>query len=242
MHDPPSLFTEKTVFQLPEHETPAHRLAEHSADYLSDSELLSLLLKGALPKSEAMDTARRLMCRHGSLTALSRLTLDELQSVRGIGPASASAIHSALALAGRLGRETRARGIRMTSPRAVVDYLRDEFRPLTQENFTVLLLNTKHHLIQCKRVTQGLVDRSQVHAREVFRPAIRASCSRVILAHNHPSGDPTPSGQDIACTKSLVSAGKIIGIEVLDHIVVGQRTDAGSREYVSFREEGLMAA
>jgi len=241
MHDPPSLFTTREPYQLPRHETPACRLSEHSAAYLSDSELLSLLFKGSLPNADALDLARRLMCRHGSLTALSRLSLDELQSMRGIGPASAYAIHSALALAGRLNREPCTRGTLMTSPNAAVAHLRHEFRSLSQEVFMVLMLNTKHRLIQCKQVTQGLVDRSQVHAREVFRPAIRANCSRIILAHNHPSGDPTPSRNDVNCTNSLVEAGKIIGIEILDHIVVGHGSEDGSREYVSFREEGLIS-
>jgi DNA repair protein RadC len=109
-----------------------------------------------------------------------------------------------------------------------------------QERFLTILLDTKHRIRGFFTVTIGLIDRSQVHAREVFRNAILQGASRVILAHNHPSGDPTPSKQDLDCTKSLVSAGKIIGIEVLDHVIIGQARQPLARDYLSFREEGLL--
>lgn len=117
-------------------------------------------------------------------------------------------------------------------------------RPLTQdaeqETFFVILLNTKNCVIKIERITVGLVDRAAVHAREVFRSAIVNNSSRLLLCHNHPSGDPTPSAQDIACTRSLVEAGKIVGIEVLDHVVLGNRTPQRTKDYLSFREENLI--
>ncbi|MCF7855426.1 MAG: hypothetical protein K9N51_11560 [Candidatus Pacebacteria bacterium] len=128
----------------------------------------------------------------------------------------------------------------MESPAEVARYMRVLLHDSRQEEFHVLLVNTKNQLIGVKRVTIGLVDRSQVHAREVFFSAIESNASRVILCHNHPSGDPTPSAQDISCTKSLVSAGKIIGIEVLDHVIIGKKTRNRPRDYLSMREENLI--
>ena len=109
-----------------------------------------------------------------------------------------------------------------------------------QEEFWIVLLDTKHRALKCVCVTVGLLDRSQIHGRSVFRPAIEHSACRLILAHGHPSGDPTPSAQDIACTRNLVAAGKIVGIEVLDHIVIGERTAQRPKFWVSFREENLL--
>ena len=109
-----------------------------------------------------------------------------------------------------------------------------------QERFLTIILDTKHHIKGFSTVTIGLIDRSQVHSREVFRNAILQGASRVILAHNHPSGDPTPSAQDVACTKDVVAAGKIVGIEVLDHVIIGLTTPSRSRDYISFREENLL--
>ena len=129
---------------------------------------------------------------------------------------------------------------KIESPSEAAELMRPILSGKLQEEFWVLLLDTKHRLIQPVQVSIGLLDRSQVHAREVFRTAISANCSRVILTHNHPSGDPTPSAQDIACTRNLVESGKIIGIEVLDHVVLGERTVSRPKYWISFREENLL--
>jgi DNA repair protein RadC len=129
---------------------------------------------------------------------------------------------------------------KLESPSDVAQLLRPVLASKEQEEFHVLLLDTKNRLTHDKVVTVGLVDRSQIHAREVFRAAIRANCSRTILVHNHPSNDPTPSAQDSACTRELVAAGKIIGIEVLDHVIIGMRSPTRAKDYLSFREEGLL--
>lgn len=215
------------------------RLAESSAKYLSDEELLSLLIKGPSCR-DAVQKARKLIRYYGSLTALSQLPMDELQKLEGIGNASASAISSAFALAARLSREQHSDKIPLESPQAVSDFMREEYRGMVQETFYLLLLNTKHRLIRREIITTGLVDRSQIHAREVFRSAISANSSRVIITHNHPSGDPTPSQQDINCTTSLVSAGKIIGIEVLDHVVIGRKTEERPHDFFSMRAEKII--
>ena len=121
-----------------------------------------------------------------------------------------------------------------------VALLRPLFKEKPQEELWVLLLDTRNHLIEAHPCTVGLADRSQTHAREVFRCAIHANSARLILAHNHPSGDPMPSPQDVECTRGLVSAGKIIGIEVMDHVVLGVRTPSRDRDWLSLRELGLM--
>ena len=130
---------------------------------------------------------------------------------------------------------------KLESPADVASLMRPILAAKEQEELWALLLDPKHRLRHSELITVGLLDRSQIHAREVFRSAIRGGrCSRIILVHNHPSGDPTPSPEDIASTKSLVEAGKIIGIEVLDHIIIGQRSATNPKGYLSFREEGQM--
>ena len=127
-----------------------------------------------------------------------------------------------------------------TDPVSVANIMRPLLQTAEQESFWVLMLDTKHRVREIHEATRGLVDRSQVHAREIFREAIRHNSSRIVLSHNHPSGDPTPSAQDIACTRDLVAAGKIIGIDVLDHVIIGTRTTSRNRDYLSFKEEGLL--
>jgi DNA repair protein RadC len=126
------------------------------------------------------------------------------------------------------------------SPGAAAELMRPLLAGRTREEFWVLLLDTKNRLIAAEQITVGLLDRSPIHAREVFREAVSRSCSRLILLHNHPSGDPCPSAEDISSTQSLAAAGKIIGIEVLDHVVVGERTPSRERFWTSLREQGLL--
>lgn len=129
---------------------------------------------------------------------------------------------------------------RVDAPDQAAALLRPLMAGREQEAFYVLSLNTRHAVVDVHLATLGLADRSQVHAREVFRRAIVCNACKVVLAHNHPSGDPTPSAHDIACTRSLVEAGKIIGVEVVDHVIIGTKTPSRPRDFLSFREEGLM--
>jgi DNA repair protein RadC len=134
---------------------------------------------------------------------------------------------------------------KMEHPESVADYMKPLLMDKEQEEFWVLMLDTKTRLIEAKIATIGLLDRSQIHAREVFRDAIVANCSRIIVCHNHPSGDPTPSPQDISCTKNLVAAGRIIGIEVIDHVIIGKSYvqgdgNAPTRGWLSFRENNIL--
>jgi DNA repair protein RadC len=167
-------------------------------------------------------------------------SLAELRNVRGIGPAKAVEIKAALSLGSRLNGGNRLRNRRLVGPAAIALAMRDSFAGKRQEEFHVLLLDAKNRLIRDELVTKGLVDRSQVHAREVFRSAIRESCSRVVLVHNHPSGDPTPSAPDVSATAMLVKAGNVVGISVMDHVILGSPSPERPMGYLSMREEKLV--
>lgn len=134
--------------------------------------------------------------------------------------------------------EYRADRPRLLSPDETADFMRDRLRGLAQEELYAIFLNTRNEVIATEMITRGLVDRTQIHAREVFRPAIQYSAVRVVLVHNHPSGDPSPSQGDIRSTRDLVEAGKIVGIELVDHVIIGDRTTSRSRDFISLRELG----
>lgn len=229
------------IAEMPDCERPRERLEHRGADALSDAELLAILLRTGREGRSSVDVAREaLITFGGSLDGLAEATLGELRRVRGIGRAKAVEIKAALSLACRIGGGDRLRSRRLSGPAAIALAMREKFLGKRQEEFHVLLLDAKHRLIGEELVTRGLVDRSQVHAREVFRTAIRESCCRIVLVHNHPSGDPTPSSPDVAATASLVSAGKIVGIEVMDHVIIGAPSPERPLGYLSMREEGIV--
>lgn len=229
------------IAELPDHERPRERLARLGAESLSDAELLAIMLGSGRRGRSALELARDLLREAGgSLTTLATQDQTDLQTIAGVGPAKAAQINAAFTLAKRLSSTLEPATPRLEAPAQVAELMRELFRGKQQEEFHALLINTKHSLIRDVCITVGLLDRSPVHAREVFRPAIRESCSRIILTHNHPSGDPTPSSEDIASTKKLSAAGKIVGIEILDHVIVGAATEARTRDYLSFREENLL--
>jgi DNA repair protein RadC len=184
--------------------------------------------------------AAALLQHYGGLTSLAQASLAELQLVKGIGQSKAAAIKSAFLLAQRLSRETYREAPLMDTPERVADFLREQNRPYTVENFQVVFLNTRRRLIGTQNLSQGTLDTLLVHPREVFRQAIAANAAALILVHNHPSGDPTPSEADIKVTRDLVRAGQLLKIEVLDHVILGRRTDERPRDYVSLRELGYV--
>jgi len=229
------------IAEIPEDERPRERLSFYGAETMSDSELLAILLRTGKAGRSVIDVARDVLVTFEyNLKRISDASLSEIQQIPGIGKAKAVEIKAAFTLAKRLSNQNMVEVPRLESPEQVASLMREKFWDKKQEEFHVLLLDTKHGLIRDEVATVGLVDRSQVHAREVFRQAIRENCSRVILTHNHPSGDPTPSDQDVSCTKNLVSAGNIIGIEVLDHVIIGGKNVSRDRDYISLREEKLM--
>jgi len=168
---------------------------------------------------------------------LEEASIEYLTKTKGIGTKKAETVLKLIELGKRLTTPKQQKQ-RITSPSHVFALMHQDFIGKEQEEMWIIILNRKHNLIDKIMITRGLVDRSQVHAREVFKHAIRRNASTIILVHNHPSGDPTPSPEDIKCTKSIVEAGKIIGIDVMDHVIIAPQSTG--RNHVSFREEDLI--
>ena len=226
----------------PEHERPRERLATLGPDTLRDSELIAILLRTGMAGVPVTTIAERLL--HSFAHSPPRLAgspLTHLRRIAGIGPEKAVTLKAAFELARRLSLEARRDTPLLDTPERVADLLREEFRLLEVETFYLILLNTRRRLILAERLTQGTLDTLLIHPREVFRRAISANASAIILAHNHPSGDPTPSEADVRATRDLIRAGQLLRMEILDHIILGLRTTERPRDYVSLRELGYFA-
>ena len=220
---------------------PRERLLQFGADALSDAELLAVLLRTGTKGVPVVEMAQKILERfNGNILGLCGASISELCEIPGMGVAKSLELGAAIALARRLANRRMAMRPEMKSPAAIANYMRELLWDTTQEAFYVLLLDCKMCLIRSERVTVGLVDRSLVHAREVFRNAIRESCSSIIICHNHPSGDVTPSANDIKVTKMLFDAGEIIGITLVDHIIISSNVTGRESNYFSFREHQFM--
>ncbi len=182
--------------------------------------------------------AEVLMRQYGALTDLAQASFDELRHVKGVGRSKAAAIKAAFLLAQRLSRESYAESPVVDTPERVADLLREENRLYTVENFQIVLLNTRRRLIGVVNLSQGTLDTILVHPREVFAAAIARRAAAIVLVHNHPSGDPTPSEADIRITRDLVRAGQLLKIEVLDHVILGRRTEERPVDFISLRSLG----
>jgi DNA repair protein RadC len=229
------------IKDLPKSERPRERLVEMGADALSASELIAILLRTGTQGFSAIQAAQHLVHKFGTLNALSQASLDQLQEVKGVGPDKAIALKSAFTLARRMARELQGESPLLDNPASIADFLREENRPYEVEHFQIVLLNTRRKLIRVEVISQGLVDTLLVHPREVFKRAIAANASALVLVHNHPSGDPTPSAADIKVTRDLIRAGHLLKIEVLDHVILGRRSQEEGKDYVSLRELGYFA-
>lgn len=226
--------------ELPVQDRPREKLLRLGPEGLTDAELVAILLRTGIQGRSAIDLAHDLLhhCEKKSPGAGLRYLLqlrdeDLRQVVKGIGDAKLSQILAALQLGLRAGSSS-LRRVDLSNPRAVFEYLSPRMSRLDHEQFQVILLNAKNQVLDLESISSGTLTASLVHPREIFKPAIRRSAHAIILAHNHPSGDPTPSREDREVTLRLVQAGKLIGIEVLDHLIVGDG------RYTSFRERGLV--
>lgn len=225
------------IKEWPAPERPRERLGAVGPAALSTSELLAILVGSGTEGRTAVAIAGELLrLAEGSLRRLAGTSLTELVRVRGVGAAVAARLTAALELGRRLAREEPAERVRINGPGDVYERCAPPLRDLTQEEFRILLLNTQHAVLRELTVTRGILDASVVHPREVFRPAIIESAAALILVHNHPSGDPVPSPDDRAITRQLAEAGRILGVPILDHIIIGDG------RYVSFVEAGLLAS
>lgn len=220
--------------ELPEDERPREKLLLYGADSLSNSELLAILLRTGTKGLPAIELSRTLLCEDkDGLAFLGRCRIDELVKIKGIGKAKACQLLAAIELGKRMAKLTGTKRLNVHAPKDVANCYMSEMRFLDKENFKVLYLNTKNEIIKDENVSVGSLNASIVHPREVFKPAIIYSSNAVILMHNHPSGNPSPSQEDIQITKRLSEAGELIGIKVLDHIVIGDGN------YYSLKENGL---
>ena len=189
-----------------------------------------------------VEIGKRLVQHYGSLDSLARASWQELAEEPGIGPDKAVTLVAAFSLARRLVEEVRADSPVLDTPEAVANLMREDARLRNGETFQVILLNTRRRLItRPEKIADGTLDTILVHPREVFRPAIENNAAAVVLVHNHPSGDPTPSEADIKVTRDLIRAGQLLKIEVLDHVILGRATQERQKDYVSLRELGYWA-
>ncbi len=217
---------------------PRERLAAKGADALSDADLVAILLRTGTKGYSAIHVAQQLLAKFGTLENLARASPDELRQIKGVGRDKAIALKSAFTLAQRMARELQLEAPVLDTPERIADMLREESRLHQVEHFSVVLLNTRRKLIRVEQISQGTLDTILVHPREVFKLAIAANASAIVLVHNHPSGDPTPSEADIKVTRDLIRAGQLLKIDVLDHVIIGKRTAERAKDFVSLRELG----
>ena len=219
---------------VPSEDRPRERMMEFGAGALSHTELLAILLRTGTRRESAVHLAGRILQSCGSLSGLVDMSMEEMTAIRGIGPAKAVQLRAGIELGRRLSRAGREERLTVRRPQDAADYLMEQLRYLKKEHFICLFLNTKNQLIAQETLSVGTLNASLVHPREVFRAAIKCSSASLICVHNHPSGDPTPSPEDVSLTRRLVEAGELVGIDVLDHLVIGEQS------FVSLKERGLM--
>jgi DNA repair protein RadC len=228
------------VRDLPARLRPREAMARLGAANVNDDVLLAVLLRSGVPGLNVVDLAGGLLRRYGSLTALAAATESELAACRGVGPVKAQILKAALEIGRRLHEERAPRRVPVRTPEDVHRLMGPLARGLDREIFWALPLNAKNMLVHRPLdISQGLLDASLVHPREVFREAIRTSAAAMIVAHNHPSGDPSPSAEDIRVTRQLVQAGRIIGIRLLDHVILADGS-GGDNGFMSMREAGVV--
>ena len=223
-----------TVRDLPIEERPRERLQKVGVDNLSTQELLALIIEKGGKGQSVLTLAQNLLAHFGNLNNIKNASIEELKKVKGIGFATACKLQAAFKLGEKAESQITKYGEKIGGPEDAFNLLKNEIGNKKKESFYILSLTTRNNLISVDKVSTGTLSASLAHPREVFIPAIKNSASSVIIAHNHPSGDPQPSEDDLAITKRLVEAGKILGIEVIDHIIV---TKYG---YFSFKDKGLI--
>jgi DNA repair protein RadC len=226
------------IREMPQDERPREKLLARGAGALTDPELLGILLRTGLPGANAVEVARQLLKRFGSLSDLSRCTVKEIVAIPGIGEAKAIQLAAAFGLGQRLANERLSRQ-KLDSPELVHDLVAAEMRTLHKESLRVILLDTRYHLLRMEEVSLGSVNESIAHPRDIFRPAVISSAYAVIVVHNHPSGDPSPSQSDHSLTRRLAEAAELLQIKLLDHVIIGAPAE-GRLPYFSFKEAGVL--
>ena len=221
------------ITDLSADDRPRERLEKLGAQSLANAELIAILLRVGVPGENAVQVGQRLLQKFGGISGLHRAPFEELLNEHGIGEAKAAQVKAAIELGRRLALEAPEERPTINSPADAAALVSYEMSGLEQEHLRVFLLDTRNHVLDIVEVYKGSVNSSQVHVGELFKPAIRRNASAIIVAHNHPGGDPTPSPDDVAVTRAIVQAGKLLSVDVLDHIVIGQG------RWVSLKERGL---
>lgn len=225
----------KTIKEIPLCDRPREKMAAGGAEILTDAELIAVLLRTGTAEKSALDIAGEMTVNGGLYNRLAGVTrITELTCIKGLGQAKAATVLAALEIGRRIASAKPLDKIQISSPQAAADYLMPRMRYAVREQFVVILLNTKNKLIGSEIVSEGTLTSSVVHAREVFKPALLQHAAAVIVAHNHPSGDPQPSREDKDVTAMLTKSGRILGIPVLDHLIIGDGA------YYSFQENGAL--
>jgi DNA repair protein RadC len=222
------------IKELPSEERPRERLQRYGAQALSTAELLAIVLRTGTKERSAIGLAEHLLSLHGGLRGVANASVDEMAQVKGLGPVKGIQIAACVELGKRLASYTEETRPVVRTPEDVAHLLMPEMRDARREHFVALLLDTKNRVLKKCTVSVGSLDSSIVHPREVFKDAVSVSAAAVIVCHNHPSGDPTPSPEDRMVTARLCEAGKVMGIEVLDHVVLGDG------RWVSLKQLGWM--
>lgn len=221
------------ITDLPEEERPRERLARLGPQSLSSAELLAILLRVGVKGENAVKVGQRLLGHYGGLAGLHRADFQDVCTQHGLGPAKAAQIKAAIELGNRLRIEAPNERPTVHSPADAAALVQYEMSALEQEEMRVILLDTRNRVIGITQVYKGSTNSSQVKVNELFKAAIRNSAVSIIIIHNHPSGDPTPSPDDVAVTRAIVQAGKLLDIDVLDHLVIGHG------RFVSLKDRGL---
>jgi len=222
-----------TIKELPSSERPRERLLNYGPSALSSAELLAIILRTGTQRENVVQMAHRLLIEFDGLAGLARAGASELMGHKGMGPAKVTQVKAALELGRRMLIASPDDRPQIRSPADAANLVMTEMSLLEQEQLRVMLLDTKNRVMTTKTVYKGSLNTSMIRVGELFRDAIRANCAALIVIHNHPSGDPTPSPEDIAVTRQIFDAGRLLDIEVLDHLVIGQQ------RFVSLKERGL---
>ena len=220
------------INELADHQKPRERMLSQGARYLSHAELLAILINTGRKGSSSLDIANELLKSVGNLKELKALSINDLNKIKGVGLYKALILKAAFELGERIHSGSVDDKIQITSPKDVADFMMGQMEHLKQEKFIVLFLNSKNIVIKKKTIFIGTLNASIVHPREIFSEAIKCASNAILVLHNHPSGDTTPSNEDIKTTERLRECGQLLGIDLLDHVIIGDH------EYLSMVEEG----
>lgn len=222
------------IIDLPEGERPRERLFRYGVEALSNAELLAIILRSGTKKENILNLSSRIIKKNGGLNGLLNSDFEDFTNLYGIGKAKAAQLVALVEISKRFKSYKDGDEYKISSPKDAVELIMEEMRSLKQEHLKVIMLNTKNAVIFIKDVSIGSLNSSIVHPREVFCDAIKKSSASIIVCHNHPSGDPTPSNEDINITYRLKECGKLLGVDLLDHLIIG------NGKYISLKEKGIL--